>query len=198
MMAQQPTQVLPSNAPPLRDSLIDHASHRAVLQEQSGNRQHNYHGHAQHQPLNIYGQHKIVSSSINGNAFGENAYAYRQPSLQTSYYGQNQSYQQRPSWPRAFQDRDAEARARVNEGWQSLYNRFVNCPRYKEYRSKQHKDGKKPLEQKWPEHLEQAFFKGMCCVSLLASNLLILCSAAILATDGTTQAYAQGQAQGKE
>lgn len=197
-MAQQPTQVLPSNAPPLRESFVDHAAQRTALQEYSSNRQQIYHQHIAHpHSLNIYDQHKLACTPVNGAALSENAYTIRQPHNQASYYNQPQVYYPRPSWPRGYQDRDADARARVAEGWQSLYNRFVNCPRYKDYRSRQHKDGKNSLDQKWPEHLEQAFFKGMfrdASPSGFLPSTLMVVSAALLAADGPSQTDAQRQA----
>lgn len=154
----QVARVLPSNAPPLRDSQPS----RSALQEHSANRQQIYHHH-HHYPGSVqYDQHKVLAGSTSQQP-GENAYAVRPP-ISNVYYSNHPVYY-RQSYHQRHADTDHEGRMRVEKQWRALYDRFILCPKYKDYRCRQHKDDKSVSERKWPESLEQAFFKGTIVVS---------------------------------
>lgn len=142
--------VLPSNAPPLRDEQTT----RAALQEHSANRQQLYHPHHHYPALTGYEHHKLSTAAIPT----ENSYAVRPP-VPNVYYATHPTYY-RQTYHQRHADTDREGQLRVDKQWRTLYDRFLRCPKYKEYRCRQHKDGKPGRDQKWPERLEEAFFKG--------------------------------------
>lgn len=143
--------VLPSNAPPLRDEQAT----RAALQEHSANRQQLYHHHHHYPGLTGYEHHKLSAAQA---VPTENAYAVRAP-ISNAYYTTHPTYY-RQTYHQRHADTDREGQLRVEKQWRTLYDRFLQCQDYKAYRSRQHKDGKRGDDQKWPERLEQAFFKG--------------------------------------
>jgi hypothetical protein len=63
----------------------------------------------------------------------------------------------RPNYGRLHHPTQAEKdeRARI------LLRRFHNSEQYAKYRSRQGKSDGKDGDQKWPDHLENAFFRGM-------------------------------------
>ena len=53
-----------------------------------------------------------------------------------------------------------EEEARIRFDSERLYNRFKKSDQYVKYRNRQTKDDKGNEDQKWPDHLEKAFFRG--------------------------------------
>lgn len=148
-MIQPAACVLPSNAPPLRegggDNTIQHASR--VLQEHSVNRQQN-----DHSSTAVYEPTYNIPTQT-----GENAYPsfpqFPQHQPQTDY---SQTYRAPPGYGYRHPDNERGVVKKASE----LYRRFQECPGYTKYRSRQQKDDKAGQEQKWPDHLEEAFFRG--------------------------------------
>ena len=154
----QPTQVLPSNAPPLRDRDNVHQASR-VLQEHSGNRQLNAFG------FSIDFEQKYPSSVSTENSYPRhhNAAHHQVPQHQHLYHPQPQhrhalrySYGQR-----GYYRSSPEDEARIQYQSDRLYERFRQSEQYIKYRSRQAKDDKGNGDQKWPDHLEKAFFRGL-------------------------------------
>lgn len=145
----QPTQVLPSNAPPLQDN-HNHAV-RAVLQEYSGNRQQN--DYSYQQPIL---ETKYPASLLTENTHAHHQQAYRPAHVYQQTPAQRNAlrYGSRRTTPWALRESDIEKEASM------LYTRFRNSDQYMKYRNRQHKDEKAGTEQKWPDRLEFAFFKG--------------------------------------
>lgn len=50
--------------------------------------------------------------------------------------------------------------AQVQYDAEQLYRRFEKSDQYVKYRARQAKDDKGNGDQKWPDHLEKAFFRG--------------------------------------
>lgn len=149
----QPTQVLPSNTSPLRnDDNVYQASR--LLQKHSGNRQ---------QPDFSFGDEynpKYASSVLTGNHF---SIGHQQPYQQAQlYHPQPRLRQQwRYGYTRGGHRHNApEEEARVRYDAERLYNRFRKSDQYVKYRNRQTKDDKNNDDQKWPDHLEKAFFRG--------------------------------------
>ncbi|KAK4542760.1 hypothetical protein LTR36_006136 [Oleoguttula mirabilis] len=151
----QPARVLPSNAPPLRDGDGVHQASR-VLQEHSGNRQQNEYP----TPTNGYEQ-KYPTPVLTENALP----TYQQPQS----YGA-QLYQPQPQYRQTFgygQGRPGHGFYHGNDdSWcikqaRYLYRRFQNSSAYMKYRGRQRKDDKGNDDQKWPDHLEEAFFRAL-------------------------------------
>jgi len=146
----QPTRVLPSNAPPLGDADNVHQASR-VLQEHSGNRQLTEHSAA-------HGFEQKYTAPV----LAENAWPNYAPQHATQ-----QLYHPRPqhrsTWSCGHSrqhgyhpyEHEKILRARADH----LYNLFKNAPQYNRYRQRQAKDDKAD-EQKWPDHVEEAFFYG--------------------------------------
>ncbi|KXT00897.1 hypothetical protein AC578_5689 [Pseudocercospora eumusae] len=145
----QPTQVLPSNAPPLQES--PHHLSRTVLQEHSGNRQQNDYSYQQH----------ATDLKYPPSIHTENTYAGLQQAYRPAHV-----YQQTPAQRNALR-----YGARRTNPWATeqaiekeasyLYQRFRNSDQYTKYRNRQHKDDKGGQEQKWPDRLEFAFCKAL-------------------------------------
>ena len=154
-----PEQVLPSNAPPLLDDGLHSAS--KVLQEHSGNRQHT--------DLSYGGGYDTKYSS---SLFNENSYIhqhqYQQPLPQQQQLTQQLHHsrpQQRQQWKYGIQRNGYHNYAtldhrKVQVEAEYLYSRFKQSESYVKYRTRQTKDDKGNDDQKWPEHLEKAFFQG--------------------------------------
>ena len=155
----QPARVLLSNAPPLGDGEIAHHASR-VLQEQSGNRQNDY----------------ITSGSIGYQPkcptplLTENILPAYQPQPVAGQYAAVQLYHSQPQYGQTFtygQTRHGQGYYHGNDDtWvvkqaKYLYRRFQSSSPYMKYRGRQHKDDKGNGDQKWPDHLEEAFFRGM-------------------------------------
>ena len=145
-MIHPAARVLPSNAPPLRDG----SDASRVLQEHSGNRQHN-----------DYSVSNGYEQKYAGSALAENTYPTQQqhgqlyntqPQYRTPHrYGYASN--RRPHHPH-------EDDAWVAQEAKKLYRRFFQSEQYTKYRTKQHKEDKGGQDQKWPDHLEEAFFRG--------------------------------------
>jgi transcriptional enhancer factor len=148
-----PTRVLPSNAPPLQeDNGVQHASR--VLQEHSGNRQLvDFNNTDEYQP-------KYPSSGLTDSSYPRHhvlqptQHVYRsQPQYRPTYrhgYG-------RPGY-RCYMTPQEEAKLQYEA--ERLYRRFRQSDQYIKYRARQSKDDKGNGDQKWPDHLEKAFFRG--------------------------------------
>lgn len=146
--------VLPSNAPPLRDCEGVHQASR-VLQEHSGNRQHNDY------PVSTseYDQ-KYPTQVLTENALP----AYQQPQpYSTQLYHSQPQY--RPSFAygqaqhgQSYYHGNADALCIKQARY--LLHRFQSSQPYRKYRDRQRKDDKGHDDQKWPDHLEEAFFRG--------------------------------------
>ena len=161
-MLQPAPRVLPSNAPPLHDDgdSVQHASR--VLQEHSGNR--------------------LQQLAYPASAIYEPKYSLPLQQTENSWPGAYQQYQQQhvhhhavPSHqykggqqfairarhpPYDYQHADDERNDLKKAA--DLFRRFQACAGYAKYRDKQHqgKDEKAAQEQKWPDDLEEAFFRG--------------------------------------
>jgi transcriptional enhancer factor len=153
-----PTRVLPSNAPPLHDGDgLQHASR--ILQEHSGNRQHNDFGFATE-----------YEQKFDPSVFGENSYACQQQiQQQHPHHVTQQLYHPRPqhrqawrygSYNRGYGYPNPEEDAKNQVEADYLYRRFRQSESYVKYRARQSKEDKGNDEQKWPDHLEKAFFRG--------------------------------------
>ncbi|KAK3115605.1 hypothetical protein LTR53_004863 [Teratosphaeriaceae sp. CCFEE 6253] len=150
-MLQPAACVLPSNAPPLRDgsgdNTVQHASR--VLQEQSGNiQQHDYSATAVYEPKYRIPVQTGVNTFPSHEHFRQN---HPQPSLEI--------YQSRARHATGYQHPDYERH--VLKKAAELYKRFQDCAGYTKYRSRQQKGVKAGQEQKWPDHLEEAFFRAL-------------------------------------
>jgi hypothetical protein len=173
----QPARVLLSNAPPLRGGSSDNSVVQAsrVLQEQSGNRQLNDHnaaaagaGHGSGYDL----QQKYLAqqqTSPTENAWPNSSSAHSQlPQGHQQYYNvpthlHHPQPQYRQQWTYAQHRRPSGAyydEQVISHRARQLWLRFQRSESYKKYRDRQHKDDK-AAEQKWPDHLEEAFFRGM-------------------------------------
>ena len=185
----QPTRVLPSNAPPLQDCNTVHQASR-VLQEHSGNRQQNEFGFT-----NDYEQ-KYPSSALT-----ENSYSRQQQPQQQSLHLYHPQPQNRQPWrythARAGHRYPGPAEAaRIQIDADHLYRRFRDSNQYMKYRHRQSKDDKGNGDQKWPDHLEKAFFRGRPNAALLGTIHLTdrNVSADPVASHGTPQDTSQGKA----
>ncbi|KAK5130194.1 hypothetical protein LTR08_002403 [Meristemomyces frigidus] len=156
----QPARVLPSNAPPLSDGEVHHQANR-VLQEHSGNRQ----------------QHDYTESAATGYeakyptpVLNENVLPSYQPQQTIQQQYASRMYQPQPQYRQTFsygQARHTQGYYHGNDdAWvvkqaKYLYRRFQNSSLYMKYRGRQHKDDKGSGNQKWPDHLEEAFFRAL-------------------------------------
>ena len=141
--------VLPSNAPALPEphSTIP----RAVLQERSGNRRHGY--------PDFSSQWKRAASPI------ENKYP---PSTVT-----NSSFF---TGSIAAQINGERSEEQINQETKRLWNLLQRCEKYIKYRDRQPqtpKEKEKDKEQKWPDKLEYAFFRGRSFFTRLSMSLLL-------------------------
>ena len=151
----QPPRVLPSNAPPLSTDGSDQLSR--VLQEHPGNRQQSVYSYSQD-----YEEQKFAVTRLTENAYPTSQIqnglpVYPQPHSSTwssdigrSGYARG-AYGRRPPG-QSGPEKDIEAK--------KLYRRFLSSDGYAKYRQRQHKDDKGNQEQKWPDSLEEAFFRG--------------------------------------
>jgi hypothetical protein len=162
-----PTRVLPSNAPPLQDDNgVQHASR--VLQEHSSNRQIvGFNSTGEYQP-------KYSSSALSDNTYPRNhalhppsQQLYRQPTHHRSNYRYGRYG--RPGFHCLFTPQEE---AKLQYEAERLYRRFRQSDQYVKYRARQSKDDKGNGDQKWPDHLEKAFFRGVS----IAHYYLTLCS----------------------
>jgi hypothetical protein len=159
-----PARVLPSNAPPLLDGDALQSASR-VLQEHSGNRQisdlafvetdyeQKYSGvtlfnensyELQIQPPQP--QHHLQQQQLTHHLH------YHRPQHRHHTLRHGQHYATNPYLAR-LHDPKAVVEAEF------LYRRFKQSDSYVKYRNRQSK-GDKNEEQKWPDHLEKAFFRG--------------------------------------
>lgn len=161
----QPARVLPSNAPPLAEGGGDGSSHVSrVLQEHSGNRQHNDYSYSsldsgQKYPAavlteNSYAGHQPHHQHQHHHHHHQPAHVYRQTPLQRHTYRYA---------PRNHLGNDDQAKAEKLA--KHLYTRFTHSDHYMKYRNKQGPKGDKGGGDKiWPDRLELAFFQGMFVV----------------------------------
>lgn len=177
----QAAPVLPSNGSPLLNA--DTSRQSRALQEQSTSRQRNEYAY-------VDGQEQKYSSLLTENHYP----GHRQPQPR-HVYGQTplQRNQYRYSSSRYQLGHDThDARARAKQVAEQLYGRFRASDQYMKYRTRQQKD--KNHEQKWPDHLEWAFFQGtMTMKGNLAIFADIFNSARVLAPDGPAPNTSQGQ-----
>jgi hypothetical protein len=184
-----PARVLPSNAPALGDDGL-HLTNR-VLQEHSGNRQHNTYSYTD------YEQKIPTSFSV------ENAYAHRpQPPIQ--HQPARRLYHPQPvhrqEWKYGYSSNgyaeyspEEEVKNQVEAKY--LYRRFRQSDPYVKYRNRQQKEDKGNDDNKWPDHLEKAFFRGMFAVNArYISKLTLSPSIGDLEANGPSQDPAQAQA----
>lgn len=162
MRMLQPARVLPSNAPPLQEGHDGLHQASRVLQEHSGNRQqhHDFDSTGDwDQSKYLYDQQKYPANVLTG----ENAYA--------RHHVPHQQYQHRhlhhPQPRHRYAWRYGHPRgpwpmneAQVQYDAEQLYRRFEKSDQYVKYRARQAKDDKGNGDQKWPDHLEKAFFRG--------------------------------------
>lgn len=166
-MMMLPTRVLPSNAPPLLDGDGLPSASR-VLQEHSGNRQINDF---------VFAGTEYEQKYSGATLFNENSY---EAQLQPQHQHQQQQLpqqqvthqlhhprpqhrhhtwkfgQQRSVYPYTNPAEDSKIQVEA----EYLHRRFKQSESYIKYRNRQTK-GDKSDDQKWPEHLEKAFFRGM-------------------------------------
>lgn len=144
--------VLPSNASPLVGG--SEAAPR-VLQEHSGNRQHDF-KFSQDYELKSLGS--LLSENIHPRLPVRPQPVYRHQHVVS--HAPFRSGFARHNSGRLYHPSPAEKdeRARI------LLRRFHNSEQYAKYRSRQGKTEGKDGDQKWPDHLEQAFFRGMCFI----------------------------------
>lgn len=156
--------VLPSNAPalPAPDSTIP----SRVLQERSGNRENRY--------IDDSNTWKREPTSPSENASSVAA------SYGGSYYPSNLGSQLVCEKSEEQIDRETE----------KLWTLLQNCEKYRKYRERQPTTAK-AREQKWPEPLEYAFFRGISSphANTVFRNSHV--SLGTMAADGSTEAYAR-------
>lgn len=142
------TQVLPSNASPLRDGIDNGHNASRILQEQSVNRQANdFSATFACEPFKIGSQASI-----------ENGWsALQRPQLEAQQRAAYEPY----SYGRRQVSSSVADERKIDHLAQVLWKRFESSEPYKRYRSRQQKDEKAGQEQKWPDLLEQAFFRAM-------------------------------------
>lgn len=152
----QPARVLPSNAPPLRDGDDVHQASR-VLQEHSGNRQQTDFGFAPES------EQKYPSSVLTENSYPVQHQHQHQQQIPQLYHPQPQHRQVwRYGYGRGgYRYHAPENEASIRFEADRLYHRFRRSEQYVKYRDRQSKDDKGNGDQKWPDHLEKAFFRGM-------------------------------------
>ena len=177
----QPTQVLPSNASPLRnDDNVYQASR--ILQEHSGNGQ---------QAEFSFGDGfntKYSSSVLSENHFSiPHQQPYQQAQAPQLYHPQPRPRQPwRYGYARGGVRHNApEEDARIRYDAERLYNRFRKSDQYVKYRNRQTKEDKGSEDQKWPDHLEKAFFRGLYCKILFEGcTTNVIASTRSMATHG--------------
>jgi len=152
----QPAPVLPSNAPPLRDGDGVYQGSR-VLQEHSGNRQ-------QHDYQIVGGYEQKYSTPLpTENAWPQQQQQQQQPGHTIQPYRTQPQYRQPLTYGQARHARNyyyGDDEARITRQANFLFQRFEDSAAYQKYRGRQQKDDKGSQDQKWPDHLERAFFRG--------------------------------------
>lgn len=180
MEVYQPTPILPSNAPPWAGvSEEDETTQLQVFQEQCGNRQLGFlpsqrcasaynaddgsdtDGFSPTAALNSQLGHRAVSypqPHTSEYRYPNSEYENNYSSMKHDYSGSNrlQGHRHRVlgETNEAKEERKREAAAR------KLASRFAQCEGYIKYRNRQPKEGKGKDDQKWPEHMEDAFLRG--------------------------------------
>ncbi|KAF1347736.1 TEA/ATTS domain family-domain-containing protein [Delphinella strobiligena] len=181
MEVYQPTPILPSNAPPWAGvSEEDETTQLQVLQEQCGNRQLGFlpsqrcastynaddesdtddcspmaalDSHLGHRAVSYPQPH--ASEYRYPNSLYENNYS----SMKHDYCVSNRLQGHRRGvlgeTNEAKEERKREAAAR------RLASLFAQCEGYIKYRNRQPKEGKGKDDQKWPEHMEDAFLRAL-------------------------------------
>ena len=146
-MIHQPC-VLPSNASPL---VGGSESAPRVLQEHSGNRQHDFRFS---QDYEVKSSTTLLSENTHPRLPFKTQHVYRhQHAIPHTPF---RSGFARSTYGRSHHPTQAEndERARI------LLRRFHNSEGYSKYRARQTKPDAKDGEQKWPDNLERAFFRG--------------------------------------
>lgn len=160
----QPTPILPSRAPRWAD--VEEVSAR-VLREQSGNRQIAY---SHSQPFSH--EYTVNDEGNDGFQFGLQGHSksYRSiPSNGGIYSGQivkprehrnnrHSSYRTRRKGE-SDAGKDERDIRRLEQTARHLAILFARCDGYIKYRNRQPKQGTKD-DQKWPDHMEDAFLRG--------------------------------------
>ncbi|EKG18486.1 hypothetical protein MPH_04288 [Macrophomina phaseolina MS6] len=168
--------ILPSNAPSLHDSIIDEIGvARPILQERCSNRQQDFLD-ADHRKHGLY---QPAENFYNGAAQSYLA------SSQTSHASYAAS-----SW---LADEDERVRQEAARLWRML----SRSDAYRKYRARQPKDCREQ-DQKWPEHMELAFFSGrtLCSPAISANgnyrgtDVFLHCSIGEVSANGPPQANA--------
>ncbi|KAK0249782.1 hypothetical protein LTR35_011746 [Friedmanniomyces endolithicus] len=163
-MLQPAPRVLPSNAPPLHDDgdSVQHASR--VLQEHSGNRQQQlaYPASAIYEPkytLPLHTENTWPGAYQQYHQQQQHVHHHAVPSHQ--YNGGQQFAIRARHPPYDYQHADDERNDLKKAA--DLFRRFQACAGYAKYRDKQQaaKDEKAAQEQKWPDDLEEAFFRAL-------------------------------------
>lgn len=132
--------VLPSNAPALPDSsLQEPIIPSRVLQERSGNRRHtDYYG----ADVSTSWKHAQSSPTENLYSNGLRTYFTSHGNITSQLNGEKSEDQ-------------------VNYESAKLWDRLRRSEAYRKYREKQDPNDPKQQDQRWPEHMEYAFFRGL-------------------------------------
>lgn len=151
----QPPRVLPSNAPPLSTDGNDASSR--VLQEHSGNRQQSAYSYSQNYDEPKYAVSRLTENTYPAPPVQHGYPLYPQPAVPTW-----QNELRRTGYARGTYGRRqiGQTPAEKTVEAKKLYRRFLSSDQYAKYRQRQHKDNKGNQDQKWPDHLEEAFFRG--------------------------------------
>jgi hypothetical protein len=136
--------VLPSNASPM---VAVTESTTRVLQEHSGNRQHS-------DLKSTQNYKELLSENTHPRQLIRPTHQLYRP--QPTSHAPFRSGFARPSYARSHHPTQAEKDDRARR----LLRRFHASEQYAKYRAKGSKEDDKNGEKKWPDHLEQAFFRG--------------------------------------
>ncbi|OCL12546.1 TEA-domain-containing protein, partial [Glonium stellatum] len=151
MELRRHSRVLPSNAPALLDSATQDLSRLPrVLQERSSNRQHDF------LDTGFSSRRKHIPSSPTENFYSNGLGAYLD-----SYGDLGSPFKQDKS--------ESEIDRETAILWRSLQRSEA----YRKYRAKQPKDSREQ-EQKWPEHMEYAFFRGLVRYEPMGRRKMVL------------------------
>jgi len=167
---RQPARVTPSNAPRLRDGSKKGYQAPRALQEQPGSRQANdYSTTIAYEPPK-FAPHVTIDNNWPTPQHQEQCHVaplhhaqpefQQRPACEPSLYGRSQSFY------------NVEDERRIDHLAQTLWKRFESSEPYKRYRGRQQKDEKAGQEQKWPDFLEQAFFRGKISFARMHVNLI--------------------------
>ncbi|KAK0337808.1 hypothetical protein LTR59_005340 [Friedmanniomyces endolithicus] len=168
-MLQPAPRVLPSNAPPLHDDgdSVQHASR--VLQEHSGNRQQQL----AYPASTIYEPKYTLPLQQTENSWPGAYTQYQQQhvhlALASHQYNGGQQFAIRARHP-PYDYQHADDERNDLKKAADLFRRFQACAGYAKYRDKQQaaKIEQAVQEQKWPDDLEEAFFRAL--VNAAATN----------------------------